>query len=134
MKKGVSLLTLTILASTVLFSGCVGQNQDNEITESGESVQLEANTEKANIKISASAVIGGEIYNREELKQHNNAESCWVAKDDRVYDITEFLKQHKAPLEKYCGTKEEYEQAYTKKHDDSKDDILAGFEIGDFQE
>lgn len=34
------------------------------------------------------------IVTLEELKQHNNANSCWMAIHDRVYDVTKFLDEH----------------------------------------
>jgi len=33
-------------------------------------------------------------FTLEEVAKHNNKESCWVILDDRVLDVTEFLKDH----------------------------------------
>ena len=31
---------------------------------------------------------------RNEVAEHNNAESCWVVIDNKVYDLTKFLDEH----------------------------------------
>jgi len=61
---------------------------------------------------------------------HNTASDCWVAYSGNVYDITDFLSQHQAPLDSYCGTSTEFEQAYSAKHYGSKDDFLEQYKIG----
>uniref|UniRef100_A0A0N5APA1 Cytochrome b5 n=1 Tax=Syphacia muris TaxID=451379 RepID=A0A0N5APA1_9BILA len=33
-------------------------------------------------------------YSREEVKIHNNVNSCWMIIDNKVYDITKFLDEH----------------------------------------
>merc|ERR1719181_155212 len=33
-------------------------------------------------------------FTLEEVAKHNNKESCWVVLDDRVLDVTDFLKDH----------------------------------------
>lgn len=32
-------------------------------------------------------------YSREEVKIHNNVNSCWMIIDNKVYDITKFLDE-----------------------------------------
>jgi len=34
------------------------------------------------------------VITLEELKEHNNPKSCWMAIHDKVYDITKFLDEH----------------------------------------
>jgi cytochrome b involved in lipid metabolism len=36
------------------------------------------------------------VYTREEVAQHNTAESCWLIVDKNVYDATPFLDRHPA--------------------------------------
>lgn len=46
-------------------------------------------------------------YTLDDVKSHNTADSLWVVLNDKVYDITSFLKQHpggEKPLLKYAGT------------------------------
>merc|ERR1712159_489537 len=33
-------------------------------------------------------------FTKEEVAKHNNKSSCWVILDDRVLDVTDFLKDH----------------------------------------
>ncbi len=65
-----------------------------------------------------------------DLESHNSESDCWVAYSGKVYDITEFLSKHKAPLGNYCGTSTEFEDAYMGTHKGGKDAILNEFEIG----
>lgn len=46
-------------------------------------------------------------YTMDEVKNHNTAESLWVVLNDKVYNVTSFLKAHpggEKPLLKYAGT------------------------------
>lgn len=43
----------------------------------------------------------------DDVKTHNTPESLWVVLNDKVYDVTSFLKEHpggEKPLLKYAGT------------------------------
>merc|ERR550514_2159993 len=40
------------------------------------------------------AAPAGGGFTVEEVAKHNNKESCWVILDDKVLDVTEFLKDH----------------------------------------
>merc|ERR1711871_633161 len=40
------------------------------------------------------AAVTGASFTKEEVAKHNNKESCWVILNDRVLDVTEFLKDH----------------------------------------
>ncbi len=33
-------------------------------------------------------------YTMDEVSKHNTAESLWIAVDNKVYDVTEFLEKH----------------------------------------
>merc|ERR1719428_290547 len=37
---------------------------------------------------------GGPSITKEEVAKHNNKQSCWVILNDRVLDVTDFLKDH----------------------------------------
>ncbi len=65
----------------------------------------------------------------EELAKHNTKEDCWVTSRWVVYDITEFLSKHKAPLDKFCWTMEEFDKAYSNQHAYWKDDILIEYKV-----
>lgn len=72
-----------------------------------------------------------------ELSKHNSQQDCWVAYDGKVYDITSFLPRHPgsaAAIAPYCGTSDEFTQAFTKQHGTSKVGMLmkVGTFIGDF--
>tara|TARA_Y100000310_G_scaffold338650_1_gene428936 strand:+ start:21102 stop:21428 length:327 start_codon:yes stop_codon:yes gene_type:complete len=69
-------------------------------------------------------------YPLDAVKGHNAAEDCWVLYNGNVYDITSFLSEHKSGLEEYCGTSEEFEEAYSGTHGSSKDYILEDYKIG----
>lgn len=56
---------------------------------------------------------------RAELMQHNTARDCWVGYQGKVYDLTAWLVAHPggaAAIAPYCGTAEEFTQAYQAQH------------------
>ena len=72
-----------------------------------------------------------------ELSNHDSKSDCWVAYDGKVYDITSFLPKHpgsSARIEPYCGTADEFKQAFEKQHGKSKVSNLMrmGVLMGDF--
>ncbi len=40
----------------------------------------------------------------EEVAAHDTAADCWMAIDDGVYDLTDYLPQHPTRIEAHCGT------------------------------
>ncbi len=58
-----------------------------------------------------------------QLSEHAVEEDCWVAYNGTVYDITDWLPRHPgsaAAIRPYCGTAEEFEQAFTGQHGTSQ--------------
>ncbi len=58
---------------------------------------------------------------------HNTASDCWVAYDNKVYDITAFLPNHPGgagQISPYCGTSGAFDTAFTNKHGTSKVPVL----------
>jgi len=56
---------------------------------------------------------------RAELAQHNTARDCWVGYQGTVYDLTAWLREHPGganAIAPYCGTVEEFTQAYQAQH------------------
>jgi cytochrome b involved in lipid metabolism len=50
-----------------------------------------------------------EYYTLQTVMMHNNTESCWIVVDNKVYDITSYLKRNLHPggdevFLKYAGT------------------------------
>lgn len=37
-----------------------------------------------------------EIFTREEVAKHNTDKSCWIIANEKVYDVTDWLKYHPA--------------------------------------
>lgn len=72
------------------------------------------------------------------LARHKSASDCWVAYDNKVYDLTSWLPVHPgsaAAIIPYCGTSKEFTNAFTQKHGTSKVSMLMkmGALIGDFE-
>jgi hypothetical protein len=62
-----------------------------------------------------------------ELAAHNTEADCWVAYGGQVYDITNYLPNHKnyqALLVPLCGTSSKFQQAFEGKHGLSKVSVL----------
>ncbi|MDZ7841713.1 MAG: cytochrome b5 domain-containing protein [Gammaproteobacteria bacterium] len=72
-------------------------------------------------------------FTLEEVAAHDSAADCWVAIDDGVYELTDYLSQHPTPIEEHCGT-EASEGMHTKgvgrPHSDRAWQQLAGYRIG----
>ncbi len=75
------------------------------------------------------------ILTTEDVAQHASAASCWVTRDDKVYDVTTFLADHPGGddlILNYAGKdlgaimKDPAEHA----HSDSAYDMLEEFVIG----
>ena len=46
------------------------------------------------------------VYDAADIKKHNNARDCWIVVEGKVYDVTDFLKDHPggpAVILKYAG-------------------------------
>lgn len=74
----------------------------------------------------------------EKLSKHNSINDCWVAYNGKVYDISSFLPVHPGSagaISPYCGTSDEFTQAFTAQHGKSQVSRLmkVGVLIGDFQ-
>ena len=37
------------------------------------------------------------IYNLEEIKEHNDGRASWIVLHDKVYDVTKFLEEVRRP-------------------------------------
>ena len=46
------------------------------------------------------------VFSLSEIQNHNSKDSCWIAIDGNVYDVTSYLEKHPAPVNKlptFCG-------------------------------
>jgi cytochrome b involved in lipid metabolism len=65
---------------------------------------------------------------RFELAMRSSREECWVAYKGTVYDVTAWLPRHPGgvtSIARYCGTAEEFTEAFNRKHGTQYDDRLA---------
>lgn len=79
----------------------------------------------------------GSLVSLSTLAKHNSRTDCWVAYGGKVYDITSWLPAHPGGsfrIEPYCGTSEEFTNAFTSQHGTSQVNRLmkVGVLIGDF--
>lgn len=75
---------------------------------------------------------------RSELTQHSSRTDCWIAYQNKVYDITAFLPIHPggvSTITPFCGTSSGFENAFTNQHGTSQVRRLAreGIYKGDLQ-
>ncbi len=56
-------------------------------------------------RISGEVIKTERLYSLEEIMQNNNRESCWVADEKKVYDLTLFLQVYPEDIEDKCGGK-----------------------------
>lgn len=74
-----------------------------------------------------------EGYTLSQVAEHADASSCWTAVDNKVYDLTPFIKKHPggaSNIMKICG--KDGTAAFSKKHggDQKPENTLDGFYIG----
>ncbi|GJE86566.1 fatty acid hydroxylase [Phanerochaete sordida] len=75
------------------------------------------------------------IYTAEDLAEHRSAQSCWVSRDGKVYDITKFLDDHPGGDDivlQHAGKDigEIMKDPVEHEHSDSAYDMLEEFVIG----
>ena len=99
------------LVFLVLFMGCVS-------TPNSDTNQVDQNQSSVVIPPTDSAPITST-----QLSTHKTEQDCWVAFEGKAYDLTNWLPKHPgsaAAIAPYCGTSEEFENAFTGKHGTSK--------------
>lgn len=74
-----------------------------------------------------------EGYTLSQVAEHADTSSCWTAVDNKVYDLTPFIKKHPggaSNIMKICG--KDGTAAFSKKHggDQQPENTLDGFYIG----
>jgi predicted heme/steroid binding protein len=68
-----------------------------------------------------------------ELSKHNSRSDCWVGFQGTAYDITTLLSWHPGgagTITPYCGTANEFEQAFLGKHGTGKIPMLVARALG----
>lgn len=75
------------------------------------------------------------ILTAEDVSNHNDAKSCWISRDGKVYDVTAFLPDHPGGddlILKYAGKDvgEIMKDPSEHEHSDSAYDMLDDFVIG----
>jgi|TARA_B100002003_G_scaffold245842_1_gene274387 cytochrome b involved in lipid metabolism len=72
------------------------------------------------------------LISKEELATHDTEEDCWVSYDGNVYDITDYIPNHKGgkgSIINYCGSSDDFADAFTSKHGTSKVSVLTSQEF-----
>ncbi len=62
-----------------------------------------------------------------ELASHNTRSDCWVGFQGNAYDVTAWLPRHPggvSSIARYCGTANEFAQAFANKHGSGKVNLL----------
>lgn len=79
-------------------------------------------------------------FSQTEVATHNNAKDCWLIIDNKVYDVTQFLREHPGGIDMimpYCG-KEASEAFHTKggtggTHSSAAEQLKNSYYIGDLK-
>jgi cytochrome b involved in lipid metabolism len=113
MKKRTIFLAIIIIAGIIIFSATLlGKNSDKSIT--GKTVLNSSEMDSLGIT-------------SETLLAHFLEEDCWIAYNEKVYDITSWLQKHPGGVKAilpYCGTGKEFREAFEKKHGTAKVALL----------
>ena len=128
----------------VFLVGCTAEVDNNidieDVLENGEietndETSQDADVEAEQIIVEDSNIELKEGITKEELSSNNDGSSCWVAYQGKVYDLTEWLRQHPGGAQAIlpnCGTAEQFENAYNARHGERDDGLLRNQPIGDF--
>ncbi len=93
--------------------------------------------EQVNAQLQAAAASGSTTLDMALVNQHNTAEDCWLLINDKVYDVTSYLRLHpggRAIIIPFCGkdaTQAFNTQAGQGSHSSFATEQLAAFYIGD---
>lgn len=129
-------LVIGIVAIVRLSGNDIVTNKGN--TAAGESLVSGNSQEQTNQDgNSGSSGSQGSGVVSSDLSQHNSQDDCWIAYDGKVYDITSWLPKHPGGINRilpYCGTADEFQNAFRKQHGTSKVSLLmqVGTFMGDF--
>ena len=105
--------------------------------ESVENSEVNTQSSEEDVELDEQDAIEEEALgiSRDELAQNSNANSCWVAYQGKVYDLTDWLRQHPGGAQAIlpnCGTAEQFEEAYNARHGERDSGLLRNAPIGDF--
>jgi len=94
-KKIILILGAFIVAS--LIAGCAQQGADSD-KRTGEMATPDPVNPATGNTDTTGDIQGGEetaeLYTLEDIAAHDNEDSCWIAVDGKVYDVTEFIGPH----------------------------------------
>jgi len=124
----IGILIVAIIALIAIFEYNPGSDVDSDTNTPGSGSQNEQVEEGMPVPGSEEEeMIVTEEITLDELSAHDSKNDCWIAYDGKVYDITTWLPIHpgtSAAIEPYCGTSEEFTQAFEGKHGKSKVSLL----------
>ncbi len=108
-----------------------------DVVSNSVDTQIDGQNKGDNTNIPSSEPIVSKV-SLSTLAKHNKKNDCWVAYDGKVYDVTSFLPEHPgsaAAISPYCGTYEEFTNAFERQHRKSKVSNLmrVGTLMGDFE-
>ena len=106
-----------ILTIVIFIIGCTGQ----------EPVSTGIDDQSFTGEVSQDLTSDANLIPDLDLMQHNTLDDCWVAYDGIVYDITGYIQKHPGSagtMLRYCGTSDDFGNAFTVKHGTSKIDVL----------
>lgn len=108
-----SLVVLLLVFGSVYFTTGNNTNQSNSVDTPKDNVSL-------NLIVN---VIEDKSITLAELGKHNSMEDCWVGFKGKAYDLTSWLPKHPGSagaILPSCGTAKEFEDAFVKKHGQTK--------------
>ena len=121
---GVMLFTLAVVILVALVVFSTGNTQmPPRNTTSGNVSQNTSNSLQGNQNSSQNLTQPANKVTAAELASHNSQEDCWISYKNEVYDITNWLPKHPGSAEAiapYCGTSEEFENAFKGQHGESQ--------------
>jgi cytochrome b involved in lipid metabolism len=127
---------MTILIISMILFGCV----TNQTGKSSSNIQIPVNTgtnQNANNQNINTQNTQAKTYTLSDVSAHSTADSCWMAIDGKVYDVTTFIPNHPGGSAMLAGCGKDASDYYNTKggrgrpHSSNAQALLQQYYIGD---
>jgi cytochrome b involved in lipid metabolism len=117
------ILLLLTLFSVILLTGCTDATEVKNDIAIATGAQSSDTTDSRSIEADTSSSTKTTTVSKSELVSHDKETDCWISYQGLVYDVTDYVPMHPggaAQIIPLCGTSEEFENAFTVQHGNSK--------------
>ena len=117
-----------LIVGGIFFYGRYVKKNAALLQNASTTIQIATSTGQSSTVSTSTQVVSG--YTLAQIAQHNTQNSCWMAIDGNVYDVTSFISGHPGgqAILRGCGT--DASVIYANIHDERARSLLPQFKIG----